>query len=109
MEERATSENRQVSIQGEEQREKKREAQPEEQKEKATRKETAVVSAPKVVPVCVLCKTVPPQGLRDGFYLKGVFICSHCEAELINSKPEYQSEYKRAIAKIKRILFQQKP
>ena len=37
----------------EEQREKK-EAQPEEQKEKATRKETAVVSAPKVVPLCLV-------------------------------------------------------
>lgn len=109
MEERAASENRQGSIHGEEQREKKREAQQEEQKGKATVKESAVVSAPKVVPVCALCKMVPPQGMRDGFYLKGVFICSHCEADLINSKPEYQSEYKRAIARIKRILFQQKP
>lgn len=68
-----------------------------------------LVSASKVVPVCALCKVVPPQGMRAGFFLKGVFICSHCEADLINSKPEYHCEYQRAIAKIKSILFKQKP
>jgi len=117
MEERAVSQKPQVPEQGEEQQEKKREmkreeqriGQQEEQREGVAEQDSAVVSASKVVPVCALCKAVPPQGMRAGFYLKRVFICSHCEAELINSKPEYQREYQRAIARIKRILFKQKP
>lgn len=63
----------------------------------------------KVVPVCALCKKIPEQGMRGGFFLKGIFICKSCENELITSRPENQPEYQGAIAKLKKILFKEKP
>lgn len=60
----------------------------------------------KVLPVCFLCKKVPDEGIRSGFFLKGIFICSKCEQELINSQPEKREEYMLTIAKLRNILFQ---
>ncbi len=63
----------------------------------------------KVLPVCFLCCKVPSEGIKSGFFLKGVFICSDCEQELINSKPEEKEEYMLTIAKLRNILFMDKP
>lgn len=60
----------------------------------------------KVLPVCFLCKKVPEEGIRSGFFLKGIFICNKCEQELINSQPEKREEYMLTIAKLRNILFQ---
>lgn len=37
-----------------------------------------------IYPCCALCGRIPPGGLHDGLRLMGSFICSNCEAELIN-------------------------
>lgn len=63
----------------------------------------------KVLPVCYLCNTVPEDGIRSGFFLKGIFICNDCEKSLINSKPEEKEEYMLTIAKLRNILFKNKP
>jgi superfamily II helicase len=60
----------------------------------------------KVLPICFLCKKVPEEGIRSGFFLKGIFICNKCEQELINSQPEKREEYMLTIAKLRNILFQ---
>lgn len=59
----------------------------------------------KVLPVCFLCNKVPEEGIRGGFFLRGIFICSKCEEELINSRPEKREEYMLTIAKLRNILF----
>lgn len=60
----------------------------------------------KVLPVCFLCSRVPEGGIRNGFLLRGIFICKDCERELINSKPEEkEEEYMLTIAKLRHILF----
>ena len=60
----------------------------------------------KVLPVCFLCSNVPAGGIRNGFLLRGIFICRDCEQELINSKPEEkEEEYLLTIAKLRHILF----
>ena len=59
----------------------------------------------KVLPVCFLCCRVPEGGIRNGFFLRGIFICRECESELINSKPEEKEEYMLTIAKLRHILF----
>jgi hypothetical protein len=63
----------------------------------------------KVLPICSLCKMVPEKGIRSGFFMKGIFICSCCENELITCKPESSGEYKLAIAKLRKALFKEKP
>lgn len=63
----------------------------------------------KLLPVCFLCNRVPPDGIRDGFFLRGIFICTQCEQELIQSRPEEKEEYMLAIAKLRNILFKDKP
>jgi hypothetical protein len=63
----------------------------------------------KLLPICFLCNKVPSEGIRDGFFLKGIFICTTCEKELINSKPEEKEDYMLTIAKLRRILFKDKP
>lgn len=60
----------------------------------------------KVLPICFFCKKVPEEGIRSGFFLKGIFICNKCEQELINSQPEKREEYMLTIAKLRNILFQ---
>ena len=59
----------------------------------------------KVLPICFLCNLVPKMGMCSGFFLKGVFICSQCEQELISSNAKEQESYKIVIAKLKGILF----
>ena len=60
----------------------------------------------KVLPVCFLCGNVPKGGIKDGFFLKGIFICSDCERELINSRAgQKEEEYMLSIAKLRHILF----
>lgn len=59
----------------------------------------------KVLPVCYLCNKVPEDGIRSGFFLKGIYICSECEESLINSKPGEKDEYMLTIAKLRYILF----
>jgi len=61
----------------------------------------------KVLPVCFLCGQVPEQGLRNGFFLRGVFICCSCEAELITAQAQEKKEYLRAISKLRQILFKE--
>lgn len=63
----------------------------------------------KVLPICFLCNMVPEEGIRSGFLLKGIFICSRCENELINSKPENSEKYREAITKLRKVLFREKP
>lgn len=63
----------------------------------------------KVLPVCFLCCRVPPEGLKNGFFLRGLFICSECEQKLINRKPEEKEEYMLTIAKLRNVLFTDKP
>lgn len=106
MEEKAASQSQQDSIH-EEHGAKHEEKREEKAADPGLAQDTA--KAYKVVPVCALCKKIPEQGLRGGFFLKGIFICKSCENELITSTPENQSEYKGAIAKLKKILFKQKP
>lgn len=36
-----------------------------------------------VLPICVVCKSTPPKGRREGIYLKNAFICRKCERELL--------------------------
>lgn len=36
-----------------------------------------------IVPKCLICQEIPAGGMRDGIYLRGHFICSHCERELL--------------------------
>ncbi|PKM87143.1 MAG: hypothetical protein CVU87_10260 [Firmicutes bacterium HGW-Firmicutes-12] len=59
----------------------------------------------KVLPICFLCNKVPDEGIRSGFFLRGIFICNKCEEELINSQPEHKEEYMLTIAKLRNILF----
>jgi superfamily II helicase len=59
----------------------------------------------KVLPICFFCNKVPEEGIRSGFFLRGIFICSMCEEELINSQPEHKEEYMLTIAKLRNILF----
>lgn len=59
-----------------------------------------------VLPVCFLCAQVPAGGIRNGFLLRGIFICRECERGLINTKPEdKEEEYLLTIAKLRHILF----
>ncbi|AFM39144.1 Inhibitor of sigma-G Gin [Desulfosporosinus acidiphilus SJ4] len=47
----------------------------------------------KVYPVCYRCAQVPQNGLYDGFRIRGMFICSDCQNELLSAEqdtPEYQ-------------------
>ncbi|MCR4442133.1 MAG: sigma factor G inhibitor Gin, partial [Peptococcaceae bacterium] len=59
----------------------------------------------KVLPVCFFCNKVPEEGIRSGFFLRGIFICEKCEKELVCSKPEKREEYMLSIAKLRNILF----
>ena len=59
----------------------------------------------KIVPVCFLCNQVPEHGLRSGFFLKGIFICSACEAELISSKDLDKHEFMLAVSRLRGHLF----
>ncbi|MDX9872477.1 MAG: sigma factor G inhibitor Gin [Clostridia bacterium] len=59
----------------------------------------------KVLPVCFLCHEVPSDGIRSGFFLRGIFICSKCEEDLIHSQPEQHEKYQLTIAKLRKILF----
>jgi len=59
----------------------------------------------KVLPICFLCGLVPKKGMCSGFFLKGIFICTQCEQELISSNVEDSEKYKIAIAKLRKILF----
>lgn len=61
----------------------------------------------KVVPICTLCNEVPEQGIRSGFFLRGVFICHDCEEELITDNSNKQDDYYLAMAKLKKVLFPQ--
>lgn len=61
----------------------------------------------KILPVCFLCNKVPEQGIRSGFFLRGIFICHACETELINTRSHEKEEYKLAISKLRQILFKQ--
>lgn len=61
----------------------------------------------KVLPVCYLCNKVPDEGIRSGFFLKRIFICSTCERELINCRPEEKEEYMLTIAKLRNILYKE--
>lgn len=70
---------------------------------------TKTSSIRKVLPICILCNTVPEEGIRSGFFLKGIFICSCCENELINSRPENTEKYREAITKLRKILIKEKP
>lgn len=63
----------------------------------------------KVLPVCFLCNMVPEEGIRSGFFLKGIFICGQCEHELINCNIENTEKYKLAIEKLREILFKKSP
>lgn len=63
----------------------------------------------KLLPVCYLCNEVPAEGIRSGFFLKGIYICSECERDLINSKPGEKDEYMLTIAKLRYILFNENP
>lgn len=59
----------------------------------------------KVLPVCYLCNLVPSEGIRSGFFLKGVFICSKCEQDLIKYKADDTERYKFVIDRLRDILF----
>ncbi len=61
----------------------------------------------KVLPVCSLCSKVPDKGLRDGFFLKGIFICSACEKRLLRCRPVDGEEYTLMIANMRQILFKE--
>ncbi|MGI6145421.1 MAG: hypothetical protein GX092_04490 [Clostridia bacterium] len=63
----------------------------------------------KVLPICFLCNLVPQEGMRSGFFLKGVFICTQCEQEIISSNVEEPEKYNIAIAKLREILFKKGP
>ncbi|MDD4047716.1 MAG: sigma factor G inhibitor Gin [Clostridia bacterium] len=58
-----------------------------------------------LLPVCYLCNKVPEAGMCSGFFLKGIFICSNCEYELINSNVEDVDKYNIAIKKIRKLIF----
>lgn len=62
-----------------------------------------------ILPVCFLCHQVPQEGIRSGFFLKGIFICNDCERDLVNSKPGDKDEYFLTIAKLKNIIFKDNP
>ncbi|MBZ4654554.1 MAG: Inhibitor of sigma-G Gin [Peptococcaceae bacterium] len=72
------------------------------------RQQNPVPAGHKVLPVCYLCNKVPKEGIKSGFFLKGIFICEECEKELINIKPEKHDEYMLTIAKLRHILFKNK-
>jgi len=59
----------------------------------------------KIVPVCFFCNEVPEEGIRSGFFLRGIFVCRECETRLINTKAEERAEYMLAISKLRQILF----
>jgi len=63
----------------------------------------------KLLPVCFFCHEVPEEGIRSGFFLRGIFICEKCEKELVCSKPEKKDEYMLSIAKLRHILFKDEP
>lgn len=61
----------------------------------------------KVVPLCFLCTKVPEQGMRGGFFFRGIFICRACEESLIQAESHDKETYLLALANLKRILFPQ--
>ncbi|MDD2433423.1 MAG: sigma factor G inhibitor Gin [Clostridia bacterium] len=63
----------------------------------------------KVLPICFLCNTVPQEGIRRGFFLKGIFICGQCEDELISCDINNTEKYKLALEKLREILFKKSP
>lgn len=58
-----------------------------------------------LLPVCYLCDTTPDLGMRDGFYLRGIFICSSCELKLVESDPWSEPNYQEHVKNVKKILF----
>ncbi|MDD4146761.1 MAG: sigma factor G inhibitor Gin [Clostridia bacterium] len=62
----------------------------------------------KVLPVCLLCNLVPEEGLCSGFFLKGVFICSRCEDDLISCNADNSEKYTAAMEKLREVLFKKK-
>lgn len=59
----------------------------------------------KILPVCFLCNLVPKEGIRSGFFLKGFFICSRCEQDLINFNADDAESYKFILDKLRAVLF----
>lgn len=57
-----------------------------------------------IYPQCSICGLVPENGLYDGLYLRGKFICSGCEKKLVATGPD-SANYEEQIQYIRGILF----
>ncbi|MBO8169896.1 MAG: sigma factor G inhibitor Gin [Thermoanaerobacteraceae bacterium] len=38
----------------------------------------------KLLPVCLVCKKTPDQGIGEGLFINNQFICELCEREIVN-------------------------
>lgn len=52
----------------------------------------------KLLPICLICDQVPPEGIMGGLVVNGNFICAKCEEELLSITSD----------DVKYILFQEK-
>lgn len=47
----------------------------------------------KILPICLICKETPLNGMRDGIMIGGKFICSTCEEDIVNISYHDDSYY----------------
>lgn len=56
-----------------------------------------------LLPRCILCEQVPPDGIRGVVKIKKFFICASCEQQLVRSDAG-STYYRHLLDKIKQIL-----
>ena len=56
----------------------------------------------KLLPICLVCEQVPPEGIMGGIVINGNFLCTSCEKELL-SVAEGDARYKLFQDKLKKI------
>lgn len=56
-----------------------------------------------LLPRCILCERVPPEGIRGMVKIRKVFICTSCEQQLLHSDVG-STYYRELLNKIKQIL-----
>ncbi len=56
----------------------------------------------RLLPLCIICNSTPPGGLRDGIYLEKAFICSICEQEILFTQRQ-EKRYGEIVRALKRL------
>ena len=56
----------------------------------------------KLLPICIICGETPPLGIADGVILRGRFLCTACEKEILTLDVD-SSDYELVVEKLKSI------